>query len=199
MAGRGEIEKLVEQAKPLWEAFNARARRQGYESDIRDVLIAVGDAESALDTAGRSISKLRLDKLHGDELIALWKASDSDPRKLLDRIIKTAAGLRNFSGDLSRVTSVLVKRPANRPQAKYVSEALELMRFYEDRTKKRTLFPKRMDRRSEEATQDSTEFIHQCLRRIDPDIKLKQVISAIRNAQIMDKQINALLRELRVK
>jgi hypothetical protein len=73
------------------------------------------------------------------------------------------------------------------------------MRFYVDRTGNRTLFPKRMDRKTEEANQDSTEFIHQCLRRIEPEVKLRQVISAIRNAQMMDKQINALLRELRVK
>jgi hypothetical protein len=201
MASKADIEKLVQEAKPLWLAFRARANRPNYEQDIRNVLIAIADAEAALNKAGRSISKLRLDTLHGEELIADLKATAAlqRARNLVDQIIKTAVGLKEFGGDVSRVTSVLIKKPPNRPQAKYVSEVLELMRFYEQKTRKRTLFPKRIDRKTEEANQDSTEFVYQCLRRIDPEIKLKQVISAIRNALIIDKQVNELLRELRVK
>jgi hypothetical protein len=199
MASKGDIEDLVKEAKPLWLAFRKRAQNPTYASDIRDVLIAIDNAISALNSAGRSISKLRLDKLHGDELITIWKAAGNDPHKVVDCIVEAVTRLTDFAGELSQVTSVLLKRPANRPQAKYVLEVLELMRFYVDRTGNRTLFPKRMDRKTEEANQDSTEFIHQCLRRIEPEVKLRQVISAIRNAQMMDKQINALLRELRVK
>jgi hypothetical protein len=199
MAGKHDIEELVKEAKPLWKAFRARARRRNYERNIRDVFISISAAESALDIAGRSISRLWLDKMHKKEMNTIWTATDSGPDTMISRIMSMEAQLSSFREELSGVTNVLLKRPANRPKAKYVSEVLELMWFYEQRTEKRTLFPKGMDRVKEEAHQDSTEFIYQCLRRIEPDIKLKQAISAIRNAQMLDKQINALLQELRVK
>lgn len=197
---------LLQNAEPLIKRLKKRsklktlAQSQTYQNQIRRCIIAFNDAQHALDIADARLAECRLDRDDRTEvnrIIGERIGVDHALSEMRLRILASEDYCSFLASTLSDVTGVQARRGRGRPSSTYVSEAKELIDFFEKVTGKHAGFPKqsvekkkgqqrkqkiRYNNPAAPSFQGSTEFVRQALQQIDPKITLAKTISSIRSA-----------------
>lgn len=187
--------RLAEKAYPLIVLFKKRANDKQYYTRVRRCITALENVSDPSEAAAALLSESKFDRDHASQINSILASTGelgTDLDQLQDKIRACSRSCEHLATIISLCTGVTAKAKQGRPKKLYVSETRDLMRVYEDVTRKPVVSPKGFDTKTGEAYQPSTEFIRVCLKKIDAAIGTATAITCIRNALKVEGEIRAL-------
>lgn len=208
------LDRLATEALPIIEAHRRRADDPEYFQRAALALLTIQKASDALFLARHVLDEVKFDATHlaninlgmasSGRTFAEHEQRIDDARSYLfdlqlaiaaaTQLDLTKAIQKPKTSNLKSLLKFVAELP-KRVHPQYVAETLDLMRFWEEKTGTKVVSPKGYDANTQEALQDSIEFMRLCLHQIDDSIDTAKTITIVRNARLYDLEIRRLISE----